>query len=655
MARPAKSLLRDSHPEIAKQLVDKSLLDTLATGADKSVEWECQSGHKWFAKVYNRTNPNSPTGCPYCNSKKVLVGFNDLVTTHPDVAKLLDDADPATIMPSSNKKHRWKCDKGHIWMAPVSRLTVQGSRCPYCSGRYVDEGKTDLATTHPDIAEQLVDSSLATKLRAGSPKKVEWKCENGHKWYISVYDRTGKGSGCPYCSGRNIIEGVTDFNTLYPGLAKTLVNYDDGRRIGKSSDISVEWQCEKYPDHKWFATPRNRIFGGCPICNGKKVLVGFNDMATTRPDLTDELVDKSLAKKITAGSGKKVEWMCSKGHRWITTPYARTCGNTGCPVCNPTGTSKAEKDILNIVTKLVYPDEVINKDTGILPGRMELDIVIPEKKIAIEYNGTRWHCELMEKSSVYHSNKSDLCRKAGYRLIHVWEDDWLTKPLIIIRMLAVKLNAVDRLRDVVDECGYDVDNDLIFDKVFARNLTVKTVSGHDANEFLDRNHIQGRTACTYHIGLYDVNNNLRALMSLRSPEHNARMKRQNGEWEIQRYATCGIVVGGFSKLLSHAEKMLCKNGEYLTKWVSFSANDISDGGMYEKAGFTKVKVLRPDYKYVGDFTDWKRQPKEAFQLKRLKSDLRLKYVEGWHEHEACLANKLYRIWDAGKTKWEKTV
>ena len=133
------------------------------------------------------------------------------------------------------------------------------------------------------------------------------------------------------------------------------------------------------------------------------------------------------------------------------------------------------------------------------------------------------------------------------------------------------------------------------------------------------------------------------------------MYRDDGEWEIQRYATKGHVPGGFTKLLKAAEKLLLLKGYDLTKWVSFSSNDVSDGSLYRQSGFVIDNILKPDYKIVGDYTKWKRVPKEQFQKKRFRSDDSLLWDESWTEREALAANKLYRIFDAGKIKWIKYV
>lgn len=654
MARPPKSLLKDSHPELAEEVYDKSLLPTLATGADKSIEWIGKCGHRWFAKPYNRTNAKNPTGCPYCDNKKVLVGFNDVATTNPDVAKLFANPSEAFLYTkNSNKKVLLKCEKGHTWMAPVSRLTTQGSGCPYCSHRLAFAGESDLQTTHPDLAQELFDKSLATKLTAGSNKKVKWVCRENpeHVWEATPYARTTKHTGCPYCSGRNIIRGVNDFATIYPELTQSMVNPELALNVGRTSEIKAQWICPNNPSHIWETTFNNRPHTGCPICANKMIAPSENDIGTTHPDLAKELVNQEDAIRYSYGSGVNLLWQCEKGHQWRISPSHRTGKNsTGCPICNPTGTSKSEKDLQEIVKTIMGSETVLCNDKTILPGRQELDIVVPSMKIAIEYNGTRWHSELCKSNSDYHLKKQQLCTSLGYRLIFIWEDDFLQRRDTVIKMLAYKLHHIGAIKDLVSD--YD---EKVCQTVYARQLIVSEVTGYDARCFLEQNHIQGSVTSSVHLALKDTDGDIRALLSLRSPKNCSRMYRDDGEWEIQRYATKGHIPGGFTKLLKAAEKLLLSKGYDLTKWVSFSSNDVSDGSLYRQSGFVIDNILKPDYKIVGDYTKWKRVPKEQFQKKRFRSDDSLLWDENWTEREALAANKLYRIFDAGKIKWIKYV
>lgn len=202
--RPPSATLAEAFPELAAQLVDQSLARTLSKGSGKKVEWQCDKGHQWEAAVFNRTNAKNTTGCPVCSGRKVIAGQNDLATTHPDIAKLCLNPEDATKYPAfSNKKLWFQCDNdtNHKWQAPISRLTNQGSRCPYCAGRKALAGQSDLATTHPNIAAQLVDQNAAISIRAGSSRKVQWRCPNNadHLWDAPPYDRTSKNTGCPHC------------------------------------------------------------------------------------------------------------------------------------------------------------------------------------------------------------------------------------------------------------------------------------------------------------------------------------------------------------------------------------------------------------------------------------------------------------------------
>jgi len=126
----------------------------------------------------------------------VLRGFNDLATTHPQLAsEALFDA--TTVTAGSDKKLPWKCTQGHEWIATVGHR-AQGSGCHYCTGQAVLAGFNDLATARPDLAaEALFD---ATTVMEFSGKKLPWRCAEGHQWSAVVASRTNLGSGCPSCA-----------------------------------------------------------------------------------------------------------------------------------------------------------------------------------------------------------------------------------------------------------------------------------------------------------------------------------------------------------------------------------------------------------------------------------------------------------------------
>ena len=208
----------ESHPEIAMQLVDGDA-SKLSFGSNKKMEWRCQYDHpSWIASVQRRTRGD---GCPYCSGRLPVVGVNDLATLNPIVAsELLDQSLGTQLTQYSGRSVMWLCSSGHIWEAKVFTRT-HGHGCQQCHLQKLAAvvGVSDLATTHPDLAAELKEKSLATRLTKGQRLSVDWVCENGHEWTASVCSRS-RGHGCPECSVsgyHNDSDGARLYLILPPG------------------------------------------------------------------------------------------------------------------------------------------------------------------------------------------------------------------------------------------------------------------------------------------------------------------------------------------------------------------------------------------------------------------------------------------------------
>lgn len=321
---------------------------TVSVGSRKKALWVCEKGHIWEAAIQNRTARE--TGCPYCTGRQALAGFNDLATLYPQIAAQWDaeknDAlTPDQVTPGTNRKVWWRCEAGHSWQAIV-KSRVSGCGCPVCAGRKLLPGVNDFAARYPQIAAQW-DQEANGVLRPnqvlpGTHRKVWWCCDQGHRWQASVLSRTVGGTGCPVCEGKQVIPGVNDFASLHPDLAaqwhptKNLPLTPE--TVAVSSNHSVWWVCSQ--EHEWKATiaRRSHASTGCPVCAGKQVLAGFNDLATLDPAIAaqwDQERNGNLTPEmVTAGSAKRVWWRCDQGHVWKTKIYVRTGRQrSGCPVC----------------------------------------------------------------------------------------------------------------------------------------------------------------------------------------------------------------------------------------------------------------------------------------------------------------------------------
>jgi DNA-directed RNA polymerase subunit RPC12/RpoP len=323
MARSALTLAR-THPNLAAEaLFDPT---TVTPGSSRKLPWRCVEGHEWLAQVKNRTSRGS--GCPVCGNKRVMPGVNDLATTHPHLAT---EAvfDPTTITFGVGRKMPWRCSLGHEWSATVASR-AKGAGCPYCAGKRILPGVSDLASTHPHlVAEALFD---ATTVAPSHRRKLPWRCAQGHEWQMTPAHRTGKSpQGCPVCANRTIVPGVNDLATTHPHLSAQALF--DPSTVTFGSSRPLPWRCSL--GHEWTAPVAGRASSGegCPVCAGKVVVPGYNDLATLHPGLAAEALEDPA--KLMAGSNKKVRWRCADGHEWVAMVKSRTGPQRhGCPVCS---------------------------------------------------------------------------------------------------------------------------------------------------------------------------------------------------------------------------------------------------------------------------------------------------------------------------------
>ena len=255
-----------------------------------------------------------------------------------------DGLSPCDVSYGSRKKIWWRCAKGHEWQAQV-KSRVQGSGCPVCSNRTVKAGENDLATTHPEIAAQWHPAKNGDKtpysVVGGHHAKVWWQCEKGHEWQASILSRTATGNGCPVCAGKVVIPGQNDLAGAYPAVAAQWHPTKNGvltsEQVTPFSNRKAWWLCEQGHEYCAVIAHRTQKGSGCPYCSGRKVLAGFNDLATIEPKVAEqwhpELNGDLTPQTVTTGSHKKIWWQCAEGHIWKAIVYSRTGPQkTGCPV-----------------------------------------------------------------------------------------------------------------------------------------------------------------------------------------------------------------------------------------------------------------------------------------------------------------------------------
>ncbi len=421
------------NPQLAKEWnyeknVDLKPSDVLP-GSQKMVWWKCKNGHEWKKMVKDR---KSGLNCPDCSNQKVLKGYNDLAITNPELLKEWDFSkntiSPYEITAGAEKMIWWICSNGHSYKSLLYNRK-KGVGCPYCDGKKVLVGYNDLATTNPELLQewdyQKNGNLKPTDVTAGSDKRVHWKCENGHEWETSIKSRK-RGLSCPYCSNKKVLVGYNDLYTfcINNHREEIIKEFDTDKNkftmkeITTGSDKETWWKCPN--GHSYKSSPSRRVLrgSGCGICSHNILVEGVNDLATTHPEIAKEWdYDKNDVgpDKVMAGSNIKKYWFtCPKGHSYHTTVLGRKRG-TNCPICAmEKHTSFPEKSVFYYIKKC-FEDAEENYHNSVL-GRMELDIYIPSKKTAIEYDGVAWH-----KDYERDLKKDKVCFKNGIRLFRIRE------------------------------------------------------------------------------------------------------------------------------------------------------------------------------------------------------------------------------------------
>lgn len=252
---------------------------------------------------------------------------------------------PTQISFGSHQKVWWRCKRGHQWRAQIKSRTA-GTGCPVCANRMLYPAENDFATQFPKLAAQWHPTKngalLPGQLSPGSRRKVWWVCEKGHEWQATLFSRTAGGTGCPVCAGKKVIPGENDLASRFPALAAQWHPTKNGSltppQITPCSNRKVWWRCELGHDYQACVSSRTANGSGCPYCAGRKVLPGFNDLATLAPELARQwhptLNGTLTPDMVTTGSRRKVWWQCDQGHVWKSVIYSRTGSRQcGCPVC----------------------------------------------------------------------------------------------------------------------------------------------------------------------------------------------------------------------------------------------------------------------------------------------------------------------------------
>lgn len=346
--------LKTMYPEIAIQWNEKRngklKPEHVSWGSKKKVWWICKEGHEWETTVVHRVGG---TNCPYCSNKKVLPGFNDFASNYPELMKEWNyykntGINPNACIKTTSKKVWWKCKEGHEWEAAIVKR-VAGTSCPYCMNRKVIKGYNDLGTLHKELLAEWDFSKNEIspyEITSNSNLLVWWKCkECGHEWKANPSHRM-QGRGCPICAKtkrvitfhNNMLSNKKSLLEVAPELSCEWDYEKNGdlrpNMVTEYSNKIVWWVCSKQHEYQ-SAISMRRKGRGCPYCSNRKILKGYNDLATVNPRLVCEWNFERngdiTPDMVSSGSGKRVWWKCANGYEWTAIISERNKGKGNCP------------------------------------------------------------------------------------------------------------------------------------------------------------------------------------------------------------------------------------------------------------------------------------------------------------------------------------
>lgn len=403
-----------------------------------------------------------------------------------------------------------------------------------------------------------------------------------------------------------------------------LIKYGDENY--RNGDKIMETKLKKYNDANY--TNIDKI---------KKSLVEHYDNHRAQ-FITDKLTTKQLPVKINAVTKQEYNLHCDVCDKDFNIKsqefYLRYTNNEIiCNICNEyhSKTSKPQKMLIQFI-KENYTGIVIENANNII-SPYELDIYLPELKLAFEFNGLYWHSELFVESK-YHLTKTELCEKQGIHLVHIYEDQWDFKEEIVKSRI---LNLIGQSK-----------------KIYARKTICRVIKCDETRPFIEANHIQGFIASAIALGLYQYDRiedgiiygqELVAVMTFGKLRKNLGQKSVDGSYELLRFCNKKgtTVVGGANKLYKYFIEHY--NPVHVTSYADRGWTMHNGNSLYDKLNMKMVSISLPSYFYI---VDGHRKNRFGYR----KDVLISQGFDGTKtEHEIMIDRNIYRIYDSGCLKY----
>ena len=508
-------------------------------------------------------------GCPKCSN-------NDRISSNEYINKLKKQYPyspygfESIVYKNNHTPIQLRCPIHGLFSTLPSSLTKHLTECPICKKKRLSDAQSK--TTEQFIKEAKIAHgnkyNYSKTQYVNAKTKVCIICpEHGEFWQYPNTHLNSK--GCPKCSNERLWDNRKDKTTKDGFIQKAREIHGNKYDYSKIEYINTSTKvCIICPEHgEFWQTPSAHLSGqGCPKCGKQHLSILFRGTI-------DEFVKKANIIHNNRYDYSKVEYIrgndkvciiCPEHGEFWQTPNNHLQGH-GCPKCAVgKNISSEENEISEYIEELIDDNIILNSRDIISPN--ELDIYVPSRNVAFEYDGLYWHSDKFVGRD-YHLSKTEKAITKGIKLIHIFEDEWLYKKDIVKSMINKELG-----------CSKIID---------ASNCDAKIIKNNVAETFVNNNSIQYYVPCDFNMGLY-YRDELLSTISFKNDKVNGHYLLQN--FCDKKYFT---VRKGIIKLINEFINMM-KPKEIITyidrRW------DNSD--VFYEIGFKHIESLAPTCHYI---------------------------------------------------------
>lgn len=444
---------------------------------------------------------------------------------------------------------------------------------------------------------------------------IELGCPDHGTFMVRIDMCLHRNRGCPKCGRAESIRKRSLSNDTFVERARAVhgerYDYSRSRYVNASTKVEI---IDTHTQEVFWQTPINHLAGHGSVRRrndefSNRYRSSKDQFVSKATGVHGNRYDYSGVDYVNAST--KVDIVCAKHGAFQQRPGDHVNLKQGCPSCQ-SYISRPQQNIHDWLVSIGKNPIMCYRKDGI-----EIDILIDQ--IGIEYCGLYWHSELAGKRNLrYHQDKYDWSAKQGIRLLTIFSDEWETRTEVIKKVIVTALGDSERGPG-------------------GRKLRIDRIDTRVGQKFCDQHHVQGRTSSVqYAYGGFDEDR-LCGVMLFGHPS-----RQNSAQYELKRFCTDDRTYPGLAGRLF---AKFCRDVNP-SEIVSFSDNRWFSGGMYERLGFVRSLVLRPDYSYTKDYRV--REHKTNYRKSILAE--RFGETEGT-EWEIMQRLGYDRVWDCGKVRW----